>query len=122
LRQTSSLLSIEVITLSFMKFLSLSAATIALLLAACQSVEQKAPPVSQLNAANPERCELGRSLYTTVCADCHGVKPVRARTITEWRGEILPRMAQRARLSPELESTVLAYIQAVIESPPPAKP
>jgi len=106
-----------------MKSLTPAVAAIALFsLPACQSVDEKAPPVSQLETDDPERCEQGRYVYTTVCADCHGVKPVRARTITEWRGEILPRMSQKARLSPELEATVLAYIRAAIESPAPPKP
>lgn len=100
---------------------SLFAVLSACLFSACKSVEQNAPPVAQLNTSHPDRCEQGRSVYTTVCADCHGVKPVRALTFTEWHGDTLPRMSRKAHLSPELEATVLAYIQAVLDTPLPDK-
>ena len=91
-----------------------------LLLPACRSVEQKAPPVMGLRTSAPEQCEEGRHIFVSQCTECHGLKDVRSRTITEWRAEVLPRMAAKAKLSPHQEAAVLAYFSAVLEMPRPA--
>lgn len=98
--------------------LSPLAAAFALGLPACQSVEQKAPPVALLDTASPELCEEGRQIFTTNCTECHGLRDVHYRTLTEWRAEILPAMAKKAKISPQQEEAVLAYIAAALETPP----
>ena len=89
----------------------------ALLLPACRSVEQKAPPVAGLRPPDLDQCEEGRRLYLTACIECHRPRDVRSRTITEWRAEVLPRMARKAHLQPHQEAAVLAYLSAVLDTP-----
>lgn len=84
------------------------------------SVNQLAPPVDQITVdpANVGEYQHGREIYITRCARCHEVKPVGAYAAQDWATRIMPKMAARAKLTPEEQETVLAYVLAARESRP----
>ncbi len=85
------------------------------------SVEQLAPPVDQITVdpSNVGQYQRGREIYVSRCAKCHAVKPVNAFAAQDWAGRIMPKMAKKAKLTPEEKETVLAYVLAARESQPP---
>jgi mono/diheme cytochrome c family protein len=83
-------------------------------------VDQLAPLVGQIavDPANVPEYEIGRAIYVTRCAKCHGVKPVNAYAAQDWASRIMPKMARKAKLTPEERETVLAYVLAARETRP----
>ena len=102
----------------------LAAGAILLGMAGCHtvSVEQLAPPVEQITVdpSNVGQYQRGREIYVSRCAKCHAVKPVNAFAAQDWAGRIMPKMAKKAKLTPEEKETVLAYVLAARESAPSA--
>lgn len=94
-----------------------------LIVGACASIEQLAPPVDEamLAAMAPSegvaagRIEHGRTIYVTKCARCHSPERVTNYSLERW-DEILPRMAHEASLPKEDEAAVQLYIKAVIRA------
>ena len=54
----------------------------------------------------------GRKIYVSLlkCAMCHRPKPVSDYSAETWSEDILPRMAKKARLSPQQYAQVLTYV------------
>ena len=79
-------------------------------------VDQAAPVLvpSAGSSATAERLDAGRAVYIgeTKCARCHNPKPVYEYTAKDWSGSILPRMAKKAKLTPDEYESVLAYVTA----------
>ncbi len=67
-----------------------------------------AAPASQAATA-PDR---GKTLYLAKCAKCHAFEKPEDYEVAEWRDEIMPVMARKARLDPADSAAVLAYILA----------
>lgn len=91
------------------------------LLSSCGSLETAAPPIATLSAsatAGSTNLADGRAIYVGKCTKCHSAEVIRKFPLTEWTGEIMPEMSKKAKLSPAEESSVLAYVRAVIQSPP----
>lgn len=82
-----------------------------------------APPVSPAMTARAGKpastLEEGRRLYTGRCATCHTIDPVGKYTATRWR-EIIPEMADEAKLTPAERDALLTYLLAAREAPAPA--
>lgn len=57
----------------------------------------------------------GKTIYTTKCARCHGVKPVQDWTVHEWI-PIMERMAPKARLDETEIANVTAYVNFYAKS------
>jgi mono/diheme cytochrome c family protein len=101
-----------------MKSLScIFAGAAALLVSACVSVEQLAPPPAQFHNTNASVAE-GRDIYLTNCTKCHGVKPVLGTSLGDWQGDVLPTMCEKAKLAPAQRQAVSAYISAVHKAAP----
>ena len=68
------------------------------------------PPAD--SRVSSDSLDAGRAIYVseTKCARCHSPKPVYDHTPQEWAKNILPRMGQKAKLSPEEYDCVLAYV------------
>jgi mono/diheme cytochrome c family protein len=77
-------------------------------------VEQAAPPVSRLNSlgARTSELEAGRAIYTGQCAHCHNPMPIQEFATDDWTGEIIPRMAKKAKLTPDEMKLLVAYVVA----------
>ncbi|MBL8891435.1 MAG: cytochrome c [Planctomycetaceae bacterium] len=73
-----------------------------------------AAPVPPTNVADHSTLASGRKIYVSFlkCAMCHRPKPVSDYSAEMWAEDILPRMAKKARLSPEQYADVLAYVTA----------
>ncbi len=102
---------------------SIAAAWAALvLIVGCRttSVDQLAPPVDQITVdpGNVSEYQHGREIYVSRCAKCHAVKPVRAFAAQDWATRIMPKMAAKAKLTPEEREMVLAYVLAARDSRP----
>ncbi len=95
----------------------------ALLLPACVSLEQAAPPTATLGArgASPA-CAEGRRLYLTTCTKCHSPEPIRDHSLADWESDIMPTMSRKAKLAPPQSQAVMTYVRAVIETPPAPAP
>ena len=81
-----------------------------------ESVNQAAPPVSQLGAPDETYAsdwESGRVIYVGGCASCHKPKPIQEFAIDEWKDKIIPRMSVKARLTPEQTQSLAEYVMAV---------
>ena len=82
-----------------------------------------APPVSPAMTARAGKpvgvLENGRRLYMGRCATCHTIDPVGKYSATRWR-EIIPEMADKAKLTPAERDALLAYLLAAREAPVPA--
>jgi mono/diheme cytochrome c family protein len=87
------------------------------LFSACVSVEQLAPPPALFKNTNAGVAQ-GRDIYLTNCTKCHGVKPVLGTSMSEWQGDVLPEMCDKAKLDPAQRQAVLAYISAVHKAAP----
>lgn len=84
----------------------------------CLTLEQMAPPVDHefqaialRRGVDSATLELGRRVYLSDCARCHGVEPVARYSVEQW-GEILPRMAQESKLDAEHREALEAYVMA----------
>jgi mono/diheme cytochrome c family protein len=91
---------------------------VALVATSCVSLEQAAPPPAALPLSSGARLgqlDRGRELYVTKCARCHSVEPVTRYSAQEWR-EIVPDMAQKAKLNSADEAAVDAYVFTVLRS------
>ena len=55
--------------------------------------------------------EEGRTIYTTLCTDCHNAVAVSKHTRAEWP-DIIRRMAPESRLTAKQENAVLQYVMA----------
>jgi len=103
------------------KAILICASVTLLLVTACATIEELAPPVNEAmlaalaprDAASDERIERGREVYVTKCARCHSPERVTHYALARWE-EILPRMAQKASLSTEDHAAVEQYITAVL--------
>jgi cytochrome c5 len=60
---------------------------------------------------NPGEASTGKTLYTTRCKTCHGVKPVEKYTGAEWEN-ILKVMGPKAHLTEAETKEVTAYVMA----------
>jgi len=81
-----------------------------------ESVNQAAPPVSQLGAPDETYAsawESGRATYVGGCASCHKPKPIQEFGIAEWKDKIIPGMSVKAKLTPEQTQSLADYIMAV---------
>ncbi len=92
---------------------------IGLMLAGCMSIEQMAPPVGPqfYNIAikrdtTMALLESGREVYLVDCSRCHSVEPIQRYSMNKWH-EIIPRMAQKSKLSIAKSAALRAYIVAV---------
>jgi hypothetical protein len=87
----------------------------------CRSVpvDVAAPTVKRLEAppSKVAQLETGRTIYTSEhkCARCHRPKSVVEHTPSEWTEQILPRMAQKAKLSALEREYLTAYVLAASE-------
>jgi mono/diheme cytochrome c family protein len=83
-------------------------------LAGCASLETLAPPVTPALAARAHTdasfLVTGRGIYTRQCAACHAPESVPAHA-GEWP-RIIAEMAPKAKLTPEQQRAVLAYVLA----------
>ena len=91
------------------------AAASALLMSACQSLDQLAPPVAMLPAHSSDELSLGRELYVTKCTKCHAPEPVLKYSAAEWE-KIVPDMAKDTKLSTRETAAVRDYIMAVLNN------
>ena len=62
-------------------------------------------------AATNNEATTGKTVYTTRCGRCHGLKPVDKYTATEWEN-ILKVMIPKANLSEHESKDVTAYVMA----------
>jgi mono/diheme cytochrome c family protein len=72
------------------------------------AVKSVSPPALAA-VAGPDR---GKTLYLAKCAKCHAFEKPEDYEVAEWRDEIMPVMARKARLDPADSAAVLAYILA----------
>ncbi len=93
------------------------AAAVCCLLAACQSLEQIAPPAAAISARPSPGLELGRRLYVTKCAKCHAPEPVLKYSAAHW-DEILADMAEETNLTEQETAAVTEYVAAVLATRP----
>jgi uncharacterized membrane protein len=79
----------------------------------CANLDETVPPVAALAIRGMDTAQLedGRMIYLRKCTHCHVAEPVRKHATTAWPG-ILAEMAPKARLTPEKEKAVLAYVLA----------
>ena len=63
------------------------------------------------DAASAETLALGKTVYTTRCGRCHGLKNTEAYTHKEWEG-ILASMIPKAKLNEAEGKQVTAYVMA----------
>ncbi len=96
------------------------------LVTGCQTIEEIAPQAAWLGGvagggASPAVLESGRHLYLTRCTKCHTAEPVRDYSAQEWR-ELMPEMAQDAKMTAEEEAAVLAYVLAARQFVPAVPP
>lgn len=87
-----------------------------LVLTACMSLDQMAPPVGQivtaLNGDASDRVtflDRGRRIYLTQCSTCHSIEPIDRYSVEQWE-DILPDMALETNLSEQERSSLRNYI------------
>jgi hypothetical protein len=88
----------------------------AILLPACMSLEQIAPPVATL-AAPPEwtsSLEQGRLIYLQTCSRCHAAPHILEYTPAEW-DTILPDMFDESDLAGPHRRLVTSYVTLVLQ-------
>ena len=91
------------------------------LLNSCVSLETAAPPVATLRSSNlhsSAQLESGRQIYVGKCTKCHSAEPIRNYPLAEWIDDIMPEMSEKSKLTGEENASVLAYVQAVLKTPP----
>jgi mono/diheme cytochrome c family protein len=78
-------------------------------------VEAAAPPVSRLESsgAYTRQLESGREIYIGQCARCHKPMPIQEFAMDDWTAEIIPRMAKKAKITPDETESLTAYVVAV---------
>jgi mono/diheme cytochrome c family protein len=72
---------------------------------------------SHAPGSNVEKLAEGRRLYVARCSGCHNLPLPASQTAEEWASE-MDDMGQRAKLGPEQQAAVVAYLQAVVRSQP----
>jgi len=87
-----------------------------LVLSGCMTIEEMAPPVEGTviqaasdHGADIESLQRGRALYLNQCIRCHGVEAVDRYSDAKWR-ELMPEMADEAKLNAHQEQDVLLYV------------
>ncbi len=87
-----------------------------LLLAQCTAKKTTTPKMTdeEVVAAvkknyTEEQIKEGHILYTNTCGKCHDLFEPGSRTITKWE-RVIPRMAQKAEVSKEVEGKIRAYL------------
>jgi hypothetical protein len=77
-------------------------------------VEQAAPPVSRLKPSDALASELeaGRAIYVGQCARCHNPMPIQEFATDDWTGEIIPKMAKKAKLTCDETLSLTTYVVA----------
>ncbi len=88
----------------------------AILVPACMSLEQIAPPIATL-AAPPERAsslEQGRLIYLQTCSRCHAAPRILESTPAEW-DTILPDMFDESDLAGPHRRLVTGYVTLVMQ-------
>lgn len=112
-----------------MRFL-VSIATMALLLIACGTTKPVDPRLLMTEAqtqaavkkAYPaDQLKIGKALWQAKCSRCHELYKPDTRTVNQWE-RVLPRMAQRARITNVDANLVRAYLMVnakVAPSPVP---
>lgn len=89
----------------------------ACLLAACQSLEERAPTLQMLGTVQESQSiAQGRDIYITRCTKCHSAEPVRRYSARRWEC-IMPEMSEKTKLNAAEEAAVRAYIAAVLQMP-----
>lgn len=87
---------------------------LALATSGCMSIpaDVAAPRPVAATDGSDFQVQKGREIYVSFfkCAMCHRPKPVYDYSPDTWQNDILPRMAKKARLSPEEYDAVLAYV------------
>jgi mono/diheme cytochrome c family protein len=92
-----------------------------LVLSACQSLEQIAPPVAAVAARPSGNLELGRDLYLTKCTKCHAPEPILKYSASEWE-TIAADMAVETNLNAHETAAVRDYVMAVLASAEKSRP
>ena len=87
------------------------AASAALVLGGCASLESIAPSVTPAMGSAAATLNEGRRIFTGPCAACHAPDPVASRPLAEWRIAV-DRMAPRSKLDAAERAALLAYIAA----------
>jgi len=84
-----------------------------------------APPVQNLGAspARLAQLETGRLIFTSShkCARCHRPKPIVDYSPEYWTQSIMPRMAEKAKLSEVEQQYLMAYIMTAHDAIPSRK-
>jgi uncharacterized membrane protein len=86
-------------------------------LTACTSIplEQRAPIV----AGGSAQITQGRALYVGKCTKCHTAEPIHNYTMAQLTGDIIPEMSEKAHLTPQDHSALMAYVTAARSLPAP---
>ena len=88
-----------------------------LLISACVSLEQAAPPVEilglPLSGSRFISMTRGRDIYITRCAKCHSVEPIKKFSPSEWE-QIMPKMVEKTKLTSSDDALVRGYVSAVL--------
>lgn len=98
---------------------------LAVALGSCVDMARLAPSVEHLAAVgrggdfDVELLEQGRRVYVTSCTQCHAAVHIARYSRSDWQGEILPEMAHEARLNPQEERALIAYIEAALAAAGP---
>lgn len=80
------------------------------------SPTQAAPAVKMLSTADQDSIktlEAGRKIYTSQCVRCHSCMPIQDFTTEEWMNSIIPRMAAKAKLTPDETNSLKTYVEEV---------
>ncbi len=95
------------------------------LLPSCVSIEVAAPPVPVIASptqGNYAQLCAGRELYLGKCTKCHSAEPIKNTTLADWKDDVMPTMAKKAKISAAEEASLMAYITTVSNAPTPPKP
>jgi mono/diheme cytochrome c family protein len=77
--------------------------------AASPAATSASTEATKTEAAHAALVEQGKTVYTSRCGRCHGLKDVTAYTTTRWEG-ILKSMAPKAKLNETETQQVAAYV------------
>ena len=94
-------------------------------LSSCVSLETAAPPVATITPPNQTsytHLNSGREIYVGKCTKCHSAEVIVKHSLDDWKGDIMPAMSKKAKLSPSEEASVMAYVNAVIKVSVSAQP
>ena len=92
------------------------------LAASCAPLEKAAPQVSALTLpvkTDKAKLKQGRQIYATSCTHCHGPARIdKHGDDKKWSQSILPKMCEKAKLSPA-EADALSYYVITARNAPP---